>query len=234
MEHHPQCRWRKAIQMPIGIECDCGYDVCLKCDACNCEELRQNEAHKAATLDKLADQMLDAAQDFRRQAAELRTAGTSAYIEKLSTEDWHECFKWKLRRPCWHMGAPHTLTFILEPTNPEAWQHHMKLADPLKLVPAIYASGEVKVKLAGVLWMATLDLACMTYSSWERWREKILRSPDLELEDGRLLLNDLSAQIKDQNHVVSKHRVAADRLKELRYIVRPDKGKESLCLTKKK
>lgn len=35
--HVPECKFRKAMETSVGIECDHGYDVCPTCDPCTCE-----------------------------------------------------------------------------------------------------------------------------------------------------------------------------------------------------
>jgi len=38
-KHKPECRFRKALTCAVGISCDeHGYDVCPKCDPCDCEK----------------------------------------------------------------------------------------------------------------------------------------------------------------------------------------------------
>ena len=34
--HDSDCKFRRAIQCPVAIECDHGYDVCPVCDPCTC------------------------------------------------------------------------------------------------------------------------------------------------------------------------------------------------------
>jgi hypothetical protein len=36
-QHAPDCRFRIAMECPVGVNCDHGYDVCPECDACTCE-----------------------------------------------------------------------------------------------------------------------------------------------------------------------------------------------------
>jgi hypothetical protein len=35
-EHEPDCKLYHALNCPVAIECEHGYDVCLICDPCNC------------------------------------------------------------------------------------------------------------------------------------------------------------------------------------------------------
>lgn len=39
--HQKECDYRRAVTCLIPIECDHGYDVCLKCDVCNCKEIER-------------------------------------------------------------------------------------------------------------------------------------------------------------------------------------------------
>jgi hypothetical protein len=34
--HKEGCKFRRAIELPIAIECDHGHDVCPTCDPCTC------------------------------------------------------------------------------------------------------------------------------------------------------------------------------------------------------
>jgi hypothetical protein len=34
--HVPECRYRIAAALSVGIECEHGYDVCPNCDPCTC------------------------------------------------------------------------------------------------------------------------------------------------------------------------------------------------------
>ena len=34
--HAKNCKFRRAIEVPIGLECKHGYDVCPTCDPCTC------------------------------------------------------------------------------------------------------------------------------------------------------------------------------------------------------
>ena len=40
MSHEKDCKFRRAIECPVAIECEHGYDVCPKCDPCTCHEIR--------------------------------------------------------------------------------------------------------------------------------------------------------------------------------------------------
>ena len=42
--HGRECRYRKAVTCAVGIECECGFDVCPKCDPCTCSS-KENETH---------------------------------------------------------------------------------------------------------------------------------------------------------------------------------------------
>lgn len=35
-EHDPDCPKGRAISCSVGVECEHGYDVCPKCDPCEC------------------------------------------------------------------------------------------------------------------------------------------------------------------------------------------------------
>jgi hypothetical protein len=42
--HEPDCRFRKALLCPVGIECEHSFDVCPTCDPCTCAEIRRKAA----------------------------------------------------------------------------------------------------------------------------------------------------------------------------------------------
>jgi hypothetical protein len=41
--HKLYCMYRKSMTCPVAIPCDCGFDVCPKCDPCTCEGPDQPE-----------------------------------------------------------------------------------------------------------------------------------------------------------------------------------------------
>ncbi len=45
--HEEDCKYRKAVTCPVGIECEHGYDVCPKCDPCT-SKTRKPVAHVRA------------------------------------------------------------------------------------------------------------------------------------------------------------------------------------------
>lgn len=40
--HREDCKFRFAIAIPVGIECEHGYDVCPTCDPCTCDARRED------------------------------------------------------------------------------------------------------------------------------------------------------------------------------------------------
>jgi hypothetical protein len=48
-DHATDCRYRRAVECPVGIECEHGRDVCPDCDPCNCGQAAAHYGrHQAA------------------------------------------------------------------------------------------------------------------------------------------------------------------------------------------
>lgn len=46
MPHEKDCKYKKALECPVGIECKHGYDCCPICDPCTCKEKNIKEKMK--------------------------------------------------------------------------------------------------------------------------------------------------------------------------------------------
>lgn len=42
--HSRNCKFFIALNCPVSIECEHGYDVCPMCDPCTCKDIHEEEA----------------------------------------------------------------------------------------------------------------------------------------------------------------------------------------------